>query len=337
MTLPGIAPTNRVISHQIALQVMRLAQKPSLTFSLIADELGVSIPSAIRIFTEHCPVYKPELGRVICIDEVYLGRKSRKKYAVVVLDFETGTVIDFIYGRSVDDCTRALYKYSREERYKVEYVSTDMYSGFYRVAKSVFPKAKICVDSFHVISLITNELDAMIRNLRKHFDRNSNEYYLLKKYKYLLLKNENNIDWYKSFYSKKLGYYTSNIKLKSDLFSINPELELFYNLKENYIHFNRTLQPTNKQFDNLINEFKRSSIEPLKRVSRTLIKNYDYIMNSFTRIHNRRISNGPIEATNSIIKQILRNASGYRNEDLLRSRVMYVLNNRTHKKGGNLR
>lgn len=328
MTLPSIAPINKVFSHQMASQVMRLAKNPSFTFTSIANELGLSTPSAIRIFNEHCTVSQPKLGRVICIDEVYLGRKSRKKYAVVVLDFETRMVIDFIYGRSVEDCTRSLYKYSREDRYKVEYVSTDMYSGFYRVAKSVFPKAKICVDSFHVISMIITEFDKMIRNLQKNYDRGSFQYYLLKKHKQLLLRNANNINWYNSFYSKKLGHYTSNINLLSKLFSIDSRIEKYYYLKENYIQFNRIRNPSTIQLDTLINDFERSSIDSLKRISRTLIKNYDYIMNSFTRVHNQRISNGPIEATNSIIKLILRNASGYRNEILLRSRVMYVLNNR---------
>lgn len=49
------------------------------------------------------------------------------------------------------------------------------------------------------------------------------------------------------------------------------------------------------------------------------------ILNSFTRLDSRRISNGPIESRNNIIKLLIRNAAGYRNLDTLRLRVLYVL------------
>ena len=51
-------------------------------------------------------------------------------------------------------------------------------------------------------------------------------------------------------------------------------------------------------------------------------------MNSFTRVEGRRISNGPIESRNNTIKLIIRNAAGYRNFENLKSRVIYVLNNK---------
>lgn len=328
LSLPGISPANRNISHEISFQIMRLCKQPSMTFSMIAKELGISSPSAIRIFQENVPISKSKLGRVLCIDEVYLGRKSRKKYAVVIMDFETKKIIDFVYGRSVEDVNRELLKHSRATRSLVEYVSTDMYSGFFRVAKVAFPKAKICVDSFHVISLIIDMFDKLLREKLKNYDTDSLQYYLIKKQKYLLLKNETNIEWFRTYYSRKLGYYTSNQKMRDMLFDVDPDLEEVYQFKERYIKFNRKATPSKVELNALISYSLKSSIKGMKRIGETLSKNYDYILNSFIRINNRRISNGPIEATNSIIKLILRNASGYRNEDLLRKRVMYVLNNR---------
>lgn len=328
LSLPGLTPINRNISHQVSLQVMRLCKQPSMTFSMISKELGISSPSAIRIFQENVPISNPKLGRVLCIDEVYLGRKSRKKYAVVVMNFETREIIDFIYGRIIEDVNRELLKHSREDRYSVEYVSTDMYSGFFRVAKTVFPKAKICVDSFHVISLIIDMFDKLLREKLRHYESNSIQYFLLKRQKQILLRNGNNIDWFRTFYSKKLGYYTSNTKLKDMLFDIDQNIEEVYKFKERYIAFNRTMYPSKTEFNSLISYCLENTDKGLKAIGQTLSRNYEYILNSFTRINNRRISNGPIEATNSTIKLILRNASGYRNEELLRSRVLYILNSR---------
>ena len=50
------------------------------------------------------------------------------------------------------------------------------------------------------------------------------------------------------------------------------------------------------------------------------------IINSFTWIEGRRISNGLMESRNNIIKLLIRNAAGYRNFEHLRLRIMYCIN-----------
>lgn len=89
-------------------------------------------------------------------------------------------------------------------------------------------------------------------------------------------------------------------------------------MKENYINFNRNKTSKPKELDDLIESFRNSRIAQLKSISNSLIKHYEYILNSFTRVNGRRISNGPIEARNKTVKQIIRNASGHRNEELLK-------------------
>lgn len=71
----------------------------------------------------------------------------------------------------------------------------------------IFPKAKICIDSFHVISLIISKFEEYIRAMMRRFERDSKEYYLLKEKRFILLKNEDNIEWNKTSYSKKLKYH----------------------------------------------------------------------------------------------------------------------------------
>ena len=99
-------------------------------------------------------------------------------------------------------------------------------------------------------------------------------------------------------------------------------------MKEDYISFNRLKTADEIQFDSIVSRFRSSKIPHLEKTSRTLIRNKEYILNSFTRINGRRIYNGPIEARNKTVKLIIRNASGYRNFENFKARVMYILNNK---------
>ncbi len=324
----GLAEKGRTMAHSVGLRIMEMAKDEHRTFLGIANDLNISVTSAISMFMKYVPKSRMKLPEIICIDEVYLGRSSRKKYAVVLLDFQTSKIIDFIYGRNVEDCIRGLDKYSREERNKVQYISTDMYQGFIRLSKSMFPEAKVCIDSYHVISLIVTEMDKVLRSIMNEHDRMSIEYYLLKKYRYLILRNSNKVEWYKRNYNRRLCYYVSNQKLLEMLFQIDIRIMEMYKLKEDYISFNRYRTANDQQFNSLIKRFDNSSISGFKKISRTLKLNYNGIINSFTRIDGRRISNGPIESRNNTIKLVLRNAAGYRNFEHLRARVIYVINSK---------
>lgn len=328
MTAPGLSSERKTISLGISNQVMEMAKSPNITFQYISEQLGISSSTAIKFFQDRAPRMIYTLPDTICVDEVYLGRKSRRKYAVVILDFKTGLVIDFIYGRGIVDCNRELSKYSRDERYSVKYVSTDMYKGFINTTKTMFPKAKICVDSFHVISLIIKRFDEFLKSVIKDFSRDSKEYYLLKTQKYLLMKNSSKISWEESRYLRKFKYAISKQKLQEMQFDIHPDIKILYELKERYIRFNGNKYANESELVELIQLFKNSSYSGFRSIATTLQSNFDYILNSFNKVSGRRISNGPIEAKNKTIKLILRNASGYRNEELLKQRVLYVLNSK---------
>ena len=324
----GLSEKGKTMSHSVPLRIMNMAKDEHTTFLGIANELNNSITTVISTFMKYVPKAQSRLPEVICIDEVYLGRSSRKKYAVVLLDFYTNQVIDFIYGRNVEDCIRGLDKYTRAERKRVKYLSTDMYQGFIRLSKSMFPDAKICIDSFHVISLIITEMDKVVRSIMNEYDRSTTEYYLLKQHRHLLLQNSNKIDWYKRNYNRRLCYYVSNQKLLDMINQIDSRIVEMYNLKEDYIIFNRYQTVNETLFCNLIESFSGSKISGFRKISRTLKQNYEGIINSFTRINGKRISNGPIESRNNTIKLILRNAAGYRNFEHLRARVIYVINSK---------
>lgn len=194
-----------------------------------------------------------------------------------------------------------------------------------------FKHALLCVDSFHVIQLINKMFHKELLRIMRNYDKDSIEYYLLKHKKYYLLKNSDSIkDWFKQEYNHKLGYHLYLMKYRELLFNIDPLIKELYELKEDYILFNRLKdkQIIIERFDELIYRFMNHENKEVVRVGRIITKWKQEILNSFNWYNGRRISNGPIESRNNIIKLLIRNAAGYRNFNHLRTRIIYCINSK---------
>ena len=310
------------------IQLMELLKDPHLTFKKTAELLNLSTHTVINSFYDNLPVHTPVFPKALCIDEVYLGRNAIKKYVAVLLNFETNQVVDVIYGRTKDSLHHYFQSFSKEALDSVEYLSSDMYEGYRFLRNHYFRKAKLCVDSFHVIQMINTMFNNQLKLIMKKHEYGSLEYYLLKKKRFILLRNEASIDWFKQEYNRKLGYHVYIMKYRELLFNIDPLIKELYTLKEEYITFNRlrNLDDINTKIDILIAKFYSHPNKDVSRVGRTLNKWKQEIIHSFSRINNKRISNGPIESRNNTIKLLIRNAAGYRNFDHLRNRILYCIN-----------
>ena len=135
------------------------------------------------------------------------------KYALVIQDFCTGDPIDIL--PSCRESTTEPYFVSipREERADVKYLISDMYNQYIRYVDKYFPIAVAVVDSFHVIQWILHKIDMYIRTLIREFKQRhrieykqrhpyeeipkilspSREVYLLQKYRWLILSNQENL------------------------------------------------------------------------------------------------------------------------------------------------
>ena len=69
----------------------------------------------------------------------------------------------------------------------------DMWDTYRDVASLFFKNAKICVDSFHVVNLINRAFTQVRIRIMKSYKTDSEEYYLLKKFAWLLSKDYVNI------------------------------------------------------------------------------------------------------------------------------------------------
>jgi transposase len=86
----------------------------------------------------------------VSIDEVS-KRKGHKDFVTVVSSIDAGALLEVIDSHKQDDIIEVLKQQPIEIREKVEEVSIDMWGGFPKVVKEVFPNAKIVIDRFHVM------------------------------------------------------------------------------------------------------------------------------------------------------------------------------------------
>lgn len=107
----------------------------------------------------------------------------------------------------------------------VQYVSIDMNPTYRDFAYHHFKKCTVMIDSFHVVKNINESLN----NLRIHImykqDKNSNDYYLLKHWNFLLMMRKGDIEDNIPQYNKKLGYAVNKPQLLELMLEIDPILK----------------------------------------------------------------------------------------------------------------
>lgn len=75
-------------------------------------------------------------------------RKGQGHFVTVVSDISEGNLIEMIDSHRCEDIIEVLMKQPIEVREQLEQVSVDMWGGFPKVIKKIFPNAKIIIDIF---------------------------------------------------------------------------------------------------------------------------------------------------------------------------------------------
>ena len=328
-----------------------------LSAAQIAERFSVSDTYAIDLFARYVSMPRRQLPDIICIDEVHVNVSHVCNYALIIQDFRTGEPVDMIANRRQEVTEPYFASIPPAERFNVKYLITDMYRPYLTYVDKYFPNAVSVVDSFHVVKMINDKLLRYLRKLQGHFRRlderrheeleqrlgrritftTSKEYYLLKKFKWIILKNQDDISYSsKPFYNYKLHRYVSIGDIERMLFEIDPDLKKLRDLKEMYIRFNKRFGNDYKnakvQLQNLINLYYDSPFPLFHEVADTLSYHFDSIVNSFLMVerhcpggvHISRLSNGPIESLNRLAKDLKRNGHGYHNFEHLRNRFLFA-------------
>ena len=327
------------------------------TTTSIAARFHVSDTHAHEVFDRYVKMDRLSLTDAICIDEVYLDMDEYCKYALIIQDFHTGDPIDLLRSRRANVTEPYFVSIPIEERNGVKYLISDMYNQYISYVDKYFPNAVSVIDSFHVIQWIIRMIDNYIRQLLKKFrqrDREleeklsleeqrpvslpqSDEVYLLQKYRWLVLANQSSITYHADpRIDSHFRCLMNTYDYEDALFRIDPNLKDFRDLKEIYIQFNsrnagKPLE-AQKELDTLIFKYQNSEHEIFRNFADLLETYKDYIINSFIMVekhgfgkfYNSIRSNGPIESINRKVKDLKRSGRGYRNFEHFRNRFLYA-------------
>ena len=322
------------ISHYTYVSILNHLKDTTHTFTDTACRYHVSTQSVMNIFDHSIDARRRELPEIICIDEVFTAKMNKYKYACVLFDFQSSKIIDVIATRRKHYLIDYFSRISQAEKSRVSIFVMDMWESYREAVKLCFPKAKIAVDSFHVIRTLNDVMRAIrIKVMNKYRlgksgpEHDDSYYYMLKKFHYFFLKNFEDI-YDGKIHIPKFKAYWHKSEIMGYLLSIDDDLKDVYRLKEDYREFNLTAdyETCDDELNHLIVRFRNHKLLELRTFGRTLDNWKDEIRNSLIVCQNRRISNGPIEATNSKIKTIIKTSTGIKSFTRLRNKIMYSIN-----------
>ena len=243
---------------------------------------------------------------------VRLGRTSHADYATTVADVEHHQIIDILPTRNFTEVARWLDKQPRGWKERIRFGALDMSATYAAVYSVVLPRADQVVDCFHVIALANRCLDTVRRRVQaERFGRRHKGNDPLYRARRVLVMGEEKLD------SEAAARLWSLLELGDPA----GEVAIAYRVKERLRDFYRTRDPDEAR--RVLEELKTHCLKkamPLEvqRLGRTIRDWFDKICN----YHLARVSNGPTEALNNLVKRIKRIGFGFRNFQNYRVRAL---------------
>lgn len=236
--------------------------------------------------------------------------KIRAKYQIQISDLDKRKVIALIAIKDSEELEKFFNKIVN--RKDVKNVVMDMSMQYKRQIKRAFRNAKITVDHFHVVKLVTKAVDDLRLELwRKYTQEKTKEG--LEKRKYLKsLKNMLLTD-YKACTNEK---YKKKIDNKlNKVFEFFPELKKAYDKLQSFYDIKRSENRENA-FLNWFNTLEKTGT--FKTTKKTIYSWYSYIKNMYIT----GLSNAITEGKNNNIKVLKRVSYGFGNFENARNRIL---------------
>lgn len=283
----------------------------------IAFRANVSSSSVNRILHDistHSVLRHPYLPTSMNWDEFKATKDTKGKMAFMILDNQKGNIFDILDSRKSLDLEKYFERYSRRQRNKVQFISTDFYSGYISLANKLFRNASIVIDRFHIVVQAYQALNITRVKLCHKSNPNYNK---LKYYWKLLLKNELDLTDEKH-YSKHFRKEISQKEIVTYLIHTDSTLKATYECYQGLIQsiHNKDFQ----RFQKIIHHPTKDISDKMKQALKLYRQHEQYIENSFKY----DINNGIIEGTNNLIKCVKRIAFGYRSFTHFTSRIFLI-------------
>ena len=237
---------------------------------------------------------------------------SHTRYATTVADVDNHQIIDILPTRDFTEVARWLDKQPEAWKQRLVFGALDMSATYAAVYSVVLPRADQVVDPFHVIALANRCLDAVRRRVQaERFGRRNKGNDPLYRARRVLVMGEERLD----------QAATARLWSLLELGDPGGEVAIAYRVKERLRDFYRTQDPAEARalLDQLKTHCLRRAMPPeVQRLGRTIRDWFAKI----TNFHLARISNGPTESLNNLIKRIKRIGFGFRNFHNYRIRAL---------------
>ena len=255
-------------------------------------------------------------------------KQGQGKFATILTDLDKSSLLEVIDSHKSEDIITVLKQQPLAMREGVEEVCVDMWGGFPKVIREVFPNAKIVIDRFHVQKLVNKALNKIRLALKLKGLKN----------RCLLMNNQINLT-------------TEDREELELILASSPSLRIGYQLKEELIAiYNSDLTPSGgmRKMKKRMHpplaglcptRCRRRRIEDgflsvrctkqwlisarvmLPSAADTLNSHIEEICNYFIN----RTTSGVTEGLNTRIKLILRQSYGFKNFDMMKEKLLACL------------
>ena len=271
-------------------------------FLQIAEEYSISETTVRKVFSTHTELQNTEriykTPKVLGIDEAHLNKNMRG----VFTDIDNGLILEILPKRSKQAVMDYIDRLPNNHQIRV--VTMDMYRPYREAVQECLPYAKIVIDKFHVVQMVTKALETVRKNYKITLSKTERNQ--LTHDRFVLLKNHED-------------FTPQEFQKMTVWFAKFPLLETAYRLKESFREI--YLSDTKEQAISAYNEWKSSINEDMNvfldvcgTIDRWHTEIFHYFDYSYT--------NAFTESCNNMIKCIEKAGRGY-SFDVLRAKVLY--------------
>jgi transposase len=243
--------------------------------------------------------------RALGVDEI-AARKGRGDFKLVVINLETGAVIEQLPTRDKDTMRTYFAEWPPDLRAAVEEVTADFWVAYHDVVAEMFPHARRTGDRFHVQKQVNEALNAV--RVADRRGRPAEERAELHELRGRLLRNATDLDAADRAWVRAAG-------------RAYPAVGKAYSLKERLRRMYEDAGSRTAAACRLgwwVKAARASGLAAFAKVADFMARWWETILNYFVA----RRTNGPVEGCNNKIKLIKRRAYGFTNDQHFRLRVL---------------
>ena len=272
-------------------------------FTHVADEVGIDERTVRRIFQEDNTslntVAIPHCSH-IGIDEVHLLHRPR----CVISDLTNHQIVELLRDRNKATVLTYFSDLPKIVKEQITVVCTDMYANYHEIVRLTLPQARLVVDKWHVLKMLSQCLETVRKEVRASLSESQRR--TLMHDRYLLLRRAHDLDehdtlivetWLKNF----------------------SRLEIAYRLKESFydIYEASTEEEALQRYFAWFTQITPDVADAFLPFTLAIEHYGDAIFNYFEH----RITAGYTECLNGLIKSAQRNSRGFSFE-VLRTKVL---------------